>query len=89
MLVTFFKSSLTTLEHTGKLTDLTSLSMKIRCRSSTLISLLEGPLYLRSCLAIVRCLKIVEKEDILKQFDTFVKKLEKLTKDICDVELKK
>ena len=76
-------------EHTRKLTDLTSLSMKIRCRSSTLISLLEGPTYLKSCLALVRSLGIVEKEVILIQFDTFVKKLAEVTKDLSDAELKK
>ena len=76
------------IEHSRTVADLSSLSLKIRNRSPVLISLLEGPAFVESSVALARSLRVFDKDVILRQFAEFVKKLELITKDLSDEELK-
>ena len=71
----------------GKL--LTTLSLKIRSRSSVLVSILEGPDFVKSSLALARSLRVIDREVLQNQFSAFAEKLEELTKDISEDDLKK
>ena len=77
------------IEHSRKVTDLATLSLKIRSRSCVLVSLLEGPEFVKSSLALARSLRVIDKEVLQDQFSAFAKKLEELTKDISEDDLKK
>ena len=77
------------IEHSRKITDVATLSLKMRNRSSTLINLLEGPAFWKSAITLARSVRVIDKEVFLEQFSLFLKKLETVTKDISDADLKK